>query len=81
MEIRFFFFPVSEYNCPLKQIASVCVLHRLVTVCLGCKSTSQDAVALQHVIGLDAAVSCLMLTKEVMADYLLLPYIHIIFSS
>lgn len=49
------------------------------TGCDGCKSTNRDAAALQRVIGLDAAISYLMLPEEIMADYLLLPYIIFFF--
>lgn len=45
------------------------VLYHLVPVCPGCKSSNQDAVALQYVIGLDIVMLHLALLKEHLAHY------------
>lgn len=46
-------------------------------VCPGGKSSNQDAVALQYVIGLHAAIPHLALLEELLAHYVLLLYILI----
>lgn len=47
----------------------------MVSVCPGCKSSNYGAVVLQYVLGLDAAIPHLALLKELLAHYLLCPYI------
>jgi len=77
LEIRFLL-SVIEGNgvmVPWNRLPA-CILHHLVPVwCPGCKSSNQDAVALQCVVGLDGAVPALL--KELVVCYLLLPCILI----
>lgn len=65
-----------EGNCLLEQITRVCS-SSFGACCPGCKSSNHDTVVLQCVLGLDAAIPHLALLKELLAHYVLLPYILI----